>query len=172
MQPKDLLDISLMSNLDQQFIKSEKKLKFKRVVRIYHPRLGKEYWRKHFKAVKKNKKRMEKLRKKRENRERNKNGCPTRYKTYITSNWWVIRKNQFYQKYGRSCKICSSSNYIQLHHKYYADYGNEKDSDLVPLCGFHHGQVHLKIGKIKKNMRKETDNFIESLKIQAIPILN
>ncbi len=89
---------------------------------------------------------------------------PKSYNTYIKSHWWLDRRNKYFKNNHRKCVVCGSCNYIQLHHKLYADFGFEKDENLVALCGFHHQQIHSAIGKTKKNMITETNNYIDEMK--------
>lgn len=86
---------------------------------------------------------------------------PKKYNSYINSGIWEKRKNLYYQSHLKLCEICNSSSYVHLHHKYYGDYGLEKDEHLVPLCKQHHEEFHLQLGKTKKDMVWETDSFIK-----------
>lgn len=99
-----------------------------------------------------------------ENNRKYKGRVPRSYFTYLKSPYWSKRKNQYYQKYGRKCEVCLSTGKIQLHHKVYGDYGFEKDYNLVALCGFHHEQLHLAIGKTRRDMFEETNLLIEEMK--------
>lgn len=89
---------------------------------------------------------------------------PKKYLVYIKSKWWKRRKNQYFRIHGKKCAVCKSSNYIQLHHKFYGKYYFEEDSDLIALCTFHHKELHLAIGKTKRDMRQVTDDFILEMK--------
>jgi len=84
---------------------------------------------------------------------------PKRYKVYIKSIYWTRRKNRYYQKYGRRCAVCRGTEYVDLHHKKYANYGNERDEDLVPLCRNHHGAFHAQHG-VSRDMTEDTAAFI------------
>lgn len=86
---------------------------------------------------------------------------PKQYKVYIASEHWVKRKDMYFRNVSRKCAVCGSSKYINLHHAYYGEYGNERDEDLVPLCREHHEMFHEQFGKTKKDMRKDTNKFIE-----------
>lgn len=82
------------------------------------------------------------------------------YKTYMTSSLWKKRKNQYWQKYKKICEACGSKNFVTLHHKIYTDsFGDEPDEDVVALCGRCHNEFHKHYG-CKKDMRKETDEFV------------
>lgn len=84
---------------------------------------------------------------------------PKKYREYIKSPWWIVRKARFYKKYGKKCAVCLTTKNIDLHHMVYGNLGNEKDEHLVALCRIHHDQFHDKIG-VKGNMLKETHQFI------------
>ncbi len=83
------------------------------------------------------------------------------YKSYMQSKLWVTRKNQYWQEHGRQCVACGSKNYVTLHHAYYSgNWGSEPDSEVFAFCGGCHSSFHKSI-KLKKDMRKETLQFIE-----------
>ena len=86
---------------------------------------------------------------------------PKQYATYIKSKHWRKRRNQYWQNHPRKCCICSSSDHITLHHAVYGRYGREKDKNLFPFCWGHHQEFHEWCSKIKGNMLKETEDFIE-----------
>lgn len=87
------------------------------------------------------------------------------YHTYITSAYWISRRRKFFIKFGRKCEVCGSTQNISLHHKKYNPrlFGREPDKDLVSLCWTHHHMFHDN-HKTKKNMSKETDLYIYTLK--------
>jgi len=84
---------------------------------------------------------------------------PKKYNLYIKSKHWDKRKNVFWKKHERKCVICGSSGFINLHHIVYGNYGIEKDEHLVALCRYHH-QLYHDTYKTKRNMEKETLEFI------------
>ena len=99
--------------------------------------------------------------KKKKEKKKNRKRKPKKYDTYINGVVWEKRKNAYYKLHGRTCAVCGSVKFIHPHHKYYGEYGEEKDEHLVPLCQDHHKQFHDELGKTKKDMVKETDSFIE-----------
>lgn len=168
MLPVDLLNIDLMNKIDNEYTsKKIKKLHFQQVKRTYRPRLGKDYWRQLFKSKKRAKKLENKARKNRERRYKNR--IPKKYTVYIISKWWDERKNRYFQKYGKRCEVCGHSKHVQVHHKLYKNYGTEKDEHLVALCRFHHSQLHLGIGKIKKDMIAITNSLVAEMKQMPFP---
>lgn len=98
----------------------------------------------------------------RTNSKRKTNGRRVRYDTYINSKEWETRKNKFYRNHTRECVICGGHEHINLHHAFYGNYGFEEDDDLVCFCEHHHLEFHTLIGKTKKDMRQETNNFVSS----------
>jgi len=64
------------------------------------------------------------------------------HREYLASDWWKQRKNDFFNKFGRSCTVCGSSLCVDLHHKNYFYLYREFDKDLVPLCHIHHEAFH------------------------------
>ena len=83
------------------------------------------------------------------------------YIEYIKSKDWTKRKIVYYRLHEKSCRACGATKNIHLHHTVYrpSEFGRERDSDLVPLCGDCHGSFHKTYGK-KGNMSKETKEFI------------
>lgn len=96
-------------------------------------------------------------------KQKNRKRKPVRYDTYIKSKKWEQRRNTFFRTHDYKCFICGSSKYLHLHHKYYGNYGDEKDEDLVPLCKEHHAEFHKTMKHTKKDMRKETEEFLKIL---------
>ena len=82
------------------------------------------------------------------------------YNEHINSSYWTNRKNKYYQKHKRICRACGSTKFIQLHHTYYANFGNELDKHLVPLCSKCHKQLHKEYGTHKRMIRL-TNHFIK-----------
>jgi hypothetical protein len=82
------------------------------------------------------------------------------HKAYINSGYWEARKELYFERHPRECAVCGSP-YVDLHHKFYGDYGQEPDSDLIPLCRRDHEAFHLSIGGSRKDMRAATDTFVE-----------
>lgn len=85
---------------------------------------------------------------------------PKKYSVYIKSSHWEKRKNQLFQKFGRTCVICGSCERISVHHLRYdnSEFGIEKDKDLVIICWKHHEQFHQLYG-VKKNSHKDFVSF-------------
>lgn len=103
--------------------------------------------------------------KKKKTKRKYKNRIPSKYETYINSPHWEKRKNEYYQKYPRVCSVCASCKHIHLHHAVYAEYGKEQDGHLFPLCDDHHSEFHKLIGKTKRDMLKETLDFIQERRL-------
>jgi len=66
------------------------------------------------------------------------------YEQYINSPQWRARKVDYYSRHPKRCRACDTSNgvIIDLHHHTYERLGYELDEDLVPLCRYHHKQIH------------------------------
>jgi 5-methylcytosine-specific restriction endonuclease McrA len=76
---------------------------------------------------------------------------------------WARRKNAYFQRHGKVCEACRDSKYVTLHHTIYRNnYGNEPDSEVVALCHKCHREFH-KFCPAKKDMRKETQEFLEDM---------
>lgn len=75
-----------------------------------------------------------------------------KYSKYLDSKEWLKRKKDYYSKHPKECAICRTKQDIDLHHMSYRNLGNERDSDLVPLCHPHHEEYH----NTNQNISKET----------------
>lgn len=85
---------------------------------------------------------------------------PRKYEVYISSKWWIKRKNEYYKVYPKVCIACLSTKYVDLHHLLYTNFGRELDEHLVPLCRDCHIEYHALNGT-HYNMVKSTRDFIE-----------
>ena len=74
------------------------------------------------------------------------------YDEYLKSDIWKDFKKRYratarpepgYRKPGlpQTCAVCSAPN-VDLHHKTYIRLGEERLTDVVPLCREHHDQLH------------------------------
>lgn len=84
---------------------------------------------------------------------------PKQYSVYIKSEWWTKRKNKFYKENEKRCMACLGTKYIDLHHLFYGNYGNETDEQLVALCRLCHEEYHQTYG-VAKDMIHTTNIFI------------
>ena len=80
---------------------------------------------------------------------------------------WRHRRSNFYKKFDKVCVICGrnrNQTSIHLHHlSYDAEWCKEPDSDLIPLCGDHHLQVHEFYNLVSSaiDLREATIRFIQ-----------
>lgn len=64
------------------------------------------------------------------------------YHAYIRSpEWRAVRQRYRDSKLPQACLVCGEA-MVELHHRTYKNLGNERLSDLVPLCRLHHQEVH------------------------------
>lgn len=66
------------------------------------------------------------------------------YERYIASKRWTRKRQEYWAENGRSCKVpgCEVTTNLHVHHHTYKRLGNERMSDLLGLCEYHHDQVH------------------------------
>ncbi len=57
------------------------------------------------------------------------------YLSYMNGPAWRARRRRYYSTHERKCRACGSRQETQLHHVRYSRLGNERDRDLMPLCG-------------------------------------
>ena len=67
-----------------------------------------------------------------------------RYEAYIASKEWAAKRREYWQQYGRTCKVvdCGSTSDLEVHHHTYARLGDELLTDLVGVCRAHHEEIH------------------------------
>jgi len=65
-----------------------------------------------------------------------------KYFKYINGGRWENRREQYWDNHDRDCYVCGEFA-LELHHRIYDNLGDEKDSDLVPLCEDCHEEVHI-----------------------------
>jgi hypothetical protein len=64
------------------------------------------------------------------------------YKSYIQSDEWRrVRERYRASRLPQTCHVCNVAR-VDLHHKTYKRLGNERLTDLVPLCRDHHTEAH------------------------------
>lgn len=86
---------------------------------------------------------------------------------YFKSSEWRHRRNQICNRTRWKCAICGmphkfNKSSLHLHHLNYNRFGKEFDSDLIPLCGICHKNVH--------NFHKSTNQ--QSIRISTFEIWN
>jgi hypothetical protein len=64
------------------------------------------------------------------------------YREYIRSEQWDEKREDYRDSLlPQTCVVCFDPN-VDLHHKTYKRLGNERLTDLVPLCRTHHDELH------------------------------
>ena len=64
------------------------------------------------------------------------------YRDYLKSEEWRIRRDLIKSRDRYRCRLCHSTERLQVHHATYENKGNEKDNDLITLCGECHAKIH------------------------------
>lgn len=64
------------------------------------------------------------------------------YDDYIKSKHWQDKKQEYFRFHDRQCIECGSIKAIHLHHMTYEHIGNERLSELIPLCEMCHKATH------------------------------
>jgi len=88
------------------------------------------------------------------------------YSKYLKSARWKRKRIQALDYHGAECACCGSTNKIHIHHISYLNYpGNEKMTDLIPLCEYHHQLVHKLITELReRNKNTPTYNWLKASK--------
>lgn len=66
----------------------------------------------------------------------------TRYAEYLRSAGWQARRQEALARAGYRCQVCNSTSRLEVHHRTYANRGNERPEDLTVLCAACHGRFH------------------------------
>lgn len=64
-----------------------------------------------------------------------------RYDDYLDTRHWANKRRAYLRRYPK-CEVCGTTEDLRVHHKTYANLGQEPDRDLVTLCKQHHGLIH------------------------------
>lgn len=68
------------------------------------------------------------------------------YAEYLKTDHWQELRTRMLKRAGYSCQVCNSKNVsLHVHHRTYANRGNEDYSDLIVLCANCHGKFHDKL---------------------------
>jgi hypothetical protein len=87
------------------------------------------------------------------------------YRQYLQSDHWKAFRKKYYQKYGYKCRICGSTENVNLHHKTYNRLGKEWLMDVISLCETHHHEFHAFCGN--SYIWQNTKNFIKTKKVEC-----
>ena len=79
-----------------------------------------------------------------------------KYDSYILSKEWKIKRKQALDFHGDFCSQCKSKKDLHVHHKTYANLGNEPMEDLVILCRDCHYVEHNPYLKVQEELKLET----------------
>ncbi len=91
---------------------------------------------------------------------------------YRKSQLWLDTKRRYQQSDSpQRCLVCRSPAF-DLHHRSYAQLGNEHLFDLIPLCRQHHDAVHALLDRHPGASVKETYDYLPLLmpdSVQSLP---
>jgi predicted restriction endonuclease len=72
----------------------------------------------------------------------------TTYETFLQSPQWQSTRRLALEHYGYRCVLCGSKAGLEVHHRRYVRWGDEKLADLTVLCGPHHRMIHAQDEKL------------------------
>jgi hypothetical protein len=90
------------------------------------------------------------------------------YNRYITSAYWLARRDAYWRSHPKICQACGSGDDIQLHHQTYERVGHELDEDLVPLCQVCHSLVHQRHRERGGSLITATQRVVKSIQKRTI----
>ncbi len=77
---------------------------------------------------------------------------------YFETDLWKKNRKRFPKK---ACAACFSTEFIQLHHRSYANLGNEKPGDCIWMCCDCHSTIHARINQTRCRIWEATAWLIE-----------
>lgn len=69
------------------------------------------------------------------------------YDEYLKTPEWAAKREQALERDGRHCRLCNTSDNLQVHHRTYLRRGNEDLNDLTTLCKSCHEHFHKKVNQ-------------------------
>jgi len=85
------------------------------------------------------------------------------YKEYMASNTWRNKRRRILKRAKGICERCKIMKAKQVHHKHYKTLYNERDKDLIALCGICHGTIHNKISD------EQIEVIVDKMMLQIYP---
>lgn len=64
------------------------------------------------------------------------------YKEYLKTDHWIELREKARKRDGNRCRLCDSSEDLNVHHRTYDNLGSEKVGDLTTLCKSCHEKFH------------------------------
>lgn len=61
-----------------------------------------------------------------------------KYKRYLRSGKWFNKRKKMFSLVGKKCEMCGGRYRVQVHHMTYKRLYNERSSDLLVVCKYHH----------------------------------
>lgn len=105
----------------------------------------------------KSKRRIKKVKKNKERTAKGKRQITySSYGQYLLSPEWKKIRKRILKRANYKCEICKVMKAYQVHHKHYKNIFNEKDKDLIAVCGTCHQDKHklLTDEQIEKRVNK------------------
>jgi hypothetical protein len=85
-----------------------------------------------------------------------------KYETYMSSDAWRRTRARFFAATGNTtCRGCSRTDEVALHHRCYDRLGTERLDDLVPLCPMCHQGAHDLHRTGRHSLEQATDLVIQ-----------
>ena len=84
------------------------------------------------------------------------NSPKEKYARYLTSDKWKAMRIKALERAKYRCQVCNSASKLQVHHRVYRGFGNEKPEDLTVLCEKCHKlyEEHKKLPQSNSTRRK------------------
>jgi 5-methylcytosine-specific restriction endonuclease McrA len=66
------------------------------------------------------------------------------YREYLKSSEWAVVRRLALEQADNACRMCGSTQQLDVHHRTYERLGSERLADVVVLCHKCHGDYHAK----------------------------
>lgn len=83
------------------------------------------------------------------------------YKEYLKTENWQKKRRKVFALHSKRCAVCRKKKATNVHHKSYKRLGDETKRDLIPLCQFHHNEIHKFANQQKINIWQATEQYIK-----------
>ena len=97
--------------------------------------------------------------------------CPDTQETFYNypdylkgDHWRGVKERYFASKLKKECNVCKRKDRLDLHHKSYKRFGNERLTDLVYLCRTCHSRLHESINHVGDKRKLNTWNSVRKMR--------
>lgn len=64
------------------------------------------------------------------------------YQDYLKTDYWQRVRKEVLRRANYRCQVCNASTLLEVHHRTYENRGQEREADVIALCGDCHSKFH------------------------------